>query len=59
MNKDDIAEVMAKPIAQHLLLDSPIPARLAYVAVDGDPRVVPVGSSPVSSTPTQRLKIGP
>jgi hypothetical protein len=43
MNKDDIAKVMAKPIAQHLLLDSPIPARLAYVGVDGDPRVVPVG----------------
>lgn len=43
MNKDDVAEVMAKPIAQHLLLNSPIPARLAYVGVDGDPRVVPVG----------------
>lgn len=43
MNKDDVAEVMTKPIAQQLLLNSPIPARLAYVGVDGDPRVVPVG----------------
>lgn len=43
MNKEDVAEVMAKPIAQRLLLNSPIPARLAYIGVDGDPRVVPVG----------------
>lgn len=43
MNKDDVAEVMAMPIAQRLLLNSPIPVRLAYVGVDGDPRVVPVG----------------
>jgi hypothetical protein len=42
MNKDDIAAVMAKPLAQHLLTSS-IPARLAYVGVDGGPRVVPVG----------------
>lgn len=41
MTRDDIAEVMAKPIAQRLLA-SDIPARLAYVGVDGDPRVVPV-----------------
>lgn len=43
MNTADIAEVMAKPIARHLLLNSPIPARLAYIGADGDPRVVPVG----------------
>ena len=43
MNENDVADVLAKPIAQYLLLDSPIPARLAYVGLDGDPRVVPVG----------------
>jgi hypothetical protein len=43
MNKNDVAAVLAKPIAQHLLLDSSIPARLAYVGVDAAPRVVPVG----------------
>lgn len=43
MNKGDITEVMTHPIAQYLLVDSSIPARLAYVGLDGDPRVVPVG----------------
>jgi hypothetical protein len=41
MDRDSVAEVLAKPIAQELLASS-IPARLAYVGVDGDPRVVPV-----------------
>ena len=42
MNEADVAAVLAKPISQELL-GSSIPARLAYVGVDGDPRVVPVG----------------
>jgi hypothetical protein len=41
MEPDKIAEVMAQPISRELLASS-IPARLAYVGVDGDPRVVPV-----------------
>lgn len=42
MNRDDVAEVLAKPISQELLASS-IPARLAYVALDGAPRVIPIG----------------
>ena len=36
-----VGEVLGRPIAQELLRSS-IPARLAYLGVDGDPRVVPV-----------------
>jgi hypothetical protein len=39
---DEIRAVMENPVAQRLL-DSANPARLAYVARDGTPRVVPVG----------------
>jgi hypothetical protein len=39
---DDVAAVMADPVARRLL-DSTNPARLAYVALDGTPRVVPIG----------------
>jgi nitroimidazol reductase NimA-like FMN-containing flavoprotein (pyridoxamine 5'-phosphate oxidase superfamily) len=42
MNAQDIAEVMNRPYSRELLA-SHIPARLAYVGLDGDPRVVPVG----------------
>jgi len=42
MKQQDVADVMAKPISQELL-GSAIPARLAYVGIDGDPRVVPIG----------------
>jgi hypothetical protein len=42
MKQDEVTQVLAKPLAQQLL-GSPIPARLAYTGVDGDPRVVPVG----------------
>ena len=42
MDRTTVTEVLAKPIAQELLASS-IPARLAYVGLDGDPRVVPVG----------------
>jgi len=41
MNKEDVADVMNKPISQRLL-GSGIPARFAYTGVDGDPRVVPI-----------------
>lgn len=42
MSSAKIAEVMAMPYAQQLL-DSLIPARVAYTGLDGAPRVVPVG----------------
>jgi Pyridoxamine 5'-phosphate oxidase len=42
MNRNEVTEVLSKPISQGLL-GSSIPARLAYTGVDGDPRVVPVG----------------
>jgi len=41
MKHEDVAEVLAKPISQELL-GSSIPARLAYVGVDGEPRVIPI-----------------
>ncbi|SDL29321.1 pyridoxamine 5'-phosphate oxidase family protein [Nonomuraea jiangxiensis] len=42
MNRHDVAEVLAKPISQELL-GSSIPARLAYVGIDGAPRAIPIG----------------
>jgi hypothetical protein len=42
MERQDVAEVLAKPISQELL-GSSIPARLAYVGTDGAPRVIPIG----------------
>jgi Pyridoxamine 5'-phosphate oxidase len=36
-----VAEVMAKPIAQQLLRDEPV-LRLSYTALDGGPRVIPL-----------------
>ncbi|WP_338019434.1 EamA family transporter [Saccharothrix deserti] len=41
MEREELNEVLHKPIAQELLASS-IPARLAYIGVDGDPRVVPI-----------------
>lgn len=41
MKQEDVAEVMSKPISQELL-GSSIPARLSYIGVDGDPRVIPI-----------------
>jgi hypothetical protein len=38
----NVTEMLAKPLSQQLLA-SGIPARLAYTALDGDPRVVPIG----------------
>src|SRR4051795_279450 len=42
MTNQEIAEILAKPYAQQLL-NGPEPARMAYVGVDGDPRVIPIG----------------
>jgi nitroimidazol reductase NimA-like FMN-containing flavoprotein (pyridoxamine 5'-phosphate oxidase superfamily) len=42
MERQDVAEVLAKPISQELL-GSSIPVRLAYVGTDGAPRVIPIG----------------
>jgi hypothetical protein len=42
MNQRAVEEILGKPISVELLSSS-IPARLAYVGVDGDPRVVPIG----------------
>lgn len=42
MNPEEIRAAMADPVAQRLV-GSANPARLAYVARDGTPRVVPVG----------------
>ena len=42
LSAQDIAEVMNRPYSRELL-SSRIPARLAYIGLDGDPRVVPVG----------------
>jgi hypothetical protein len=42
MERQDVAEVLAKPISRQLL-GSSIPARLAYVGTDGAPRVIPIG----------------
>ena len=44
MEADEIRAVMEDPVARRLLA-SANPARLAYVARDGTPRVVPVGFS--------------
>ncbi len=41
MDRNDVTEVLSKPISRELL-GSSIPARLAYTGADGDPRVVPV-----------------
>jgi hypothetical protein len=42
MKPEDISVVLQDPVAR-ALLESRNPARLAYVALDGTPRVVPVG----------------
>lgn len=42
MTDEEIAEILAKPYARQLL-NGPEPARMAYVGLDGDPRVIPIG----------------
>ncbi|WP_214402304.1 pyridoxamine 5'-phosphate oxidase family protein [Pseudonocardia lacus] len=44
MDHHEVAEVLDKPISQELL-GSSIPARLAYVGVDGAPRAIPIAFS--------------
>nr|QEO73969.1 hypothetical protein [uncultured bacterium] len=41
MDREEITAVMNKPISRELLASS-IPARFAYVGLDGEPRVVPI-----------------
>lgn len=41
MDPHDVAEVLARPISQELL-ESSIPARLAYLGADGAPRAIPI-----------------
>lgn len=42
MGRDYVVEVLNDPLAQRLMAAA-IPARLAYTATDGTPRVVPMG----------------
>jgi hypothetical protein len=42
LDRVDVHEVLSRPLAAQLLRGSPL-ARLAYVAYDGTPRVVPMG----------------
>ncbi|MEU4195696.1 pyridoxamine 5'-phosphate oxidase family protein [Kribbella sp. NPDC026611] len=42
MDQQQIADILAKPYSQQLL-NGPEPARFAYVGLDGDPRVIPIG----------------
>jgi DNA-binding CsgD family transcriptional regulator len=42
MKQQDVAQVLSDPLAQELM-QSNIPARLAYVGPDGFPRAIPIG----------------
>lgn len=42
MDKEDVLRVLSDPLAQELIQSS-IPARLAYVGPDGFPRAIPIG----------------
>ena len=42
MDRQDVTEVLARPLSRELLSSS-IPARLAYVGLDGAPRAIPIG----------------
>jgi hypothetical protein len=42
MNRQDVTEALDKPISRRLL-ESSVPARMAYVGVDGEPRAIPIG----------------
>jgi hypothetical protein len=61
MQPSEVAEILTRPISQEML-NRDI-ARLAYVANDGTPRVVPIGftwngSEVVMCTPTNAPKLG-
>jgi hypothetical protein len=45
MTNEEIARILALPYAQQLL-NGPDPARMAYIGLDGDPRVIPIGFWP-------------
>ena len=62
MKREEVAEVLAKPISRELL-GSSIPARLAYVGIDGEPRVMPIaflwtGRHVVAYTVRSRRRFG-
>jgi hypothetical protein len=62
MRHEDVAEVLAKPGSRALLASS-IPARLAYVGVDGAPRAIPIafgwnGEQVVMATVPKSAKVG-
>jgi Pyridoxamine 5'-phosphate oxidase len=42
MQRNDVLNVLNDPLAQQLM-GSKIPARVAYISLDGSPRVVPLG----------------
>ena len=42
MNREDVIAILNKPLSVELM-KSEIPARIAYIAPDGFPRVIPVG----------------
>lgn len=61
MDEQTVTDTLAKPVAQELLF-SDIPARLSYVGVDGDPRVVPTafwwtGEAIVMATVVKSAKV--
>lgn len=61
MDPRTVSETLAKPVAQELLF-SDVPARLSYVGLDGDPRVVPTafwwnGRSIVIATVPRSAKV--
>jgi nitroimidazol reductase NimA-like FMN-containing flavoprotein (pyridoxamine 5'-phosphate oxidase superfamily) len=61
MDARTVTDTLAKPVAQELLF-SDIPARLSYVGLDGDPRVVPTafwwtGSAVVVTTVVHSAKV--
>jgi hypothetical protein len=42
MQPEQVSQVLNDPLAQELM-QAPIPARLAYIGLDGGPRAIPVG----------------
>jgi hypothetical protein len=61
MDARTVTDILATPIAQELLF-SDIPARLSYIGVDGDPRVIPTafwwnGESIVLATVVKAAKV--
>jgi nitroimidazol reductase NimA-like FMN-containing flavoprotein (pyridoxamine 5'-phosphate oxidase superfamily) len=62
MSAHDVVTLLTTDPVARELLDSPIPARLAYVAADGTPRVVPLvhhfdGERYVLATPAEAPKV--